>query len=151
VPHCFLKNHSISVSLGSSGSSSSLPTQCTSYTVNGDPTRLITYTSCIGCSSDTSPYIQAGWYRFVDAAGTKLATVPSSSGTCGTNYPGWYNGTFPSTSGSTTTGAVCVFYNNNLCSSSYTVTSVSVTNCNGYYVFYLTPMSSTSTRYCTSF
>jgi hypothetical protein len=44
----------------------------------------------------------------------------------------------------------CVNVNGFLCSSSYSI-QISVTNCNGYYVFYLQPTTSTSIRYCTSY
>ena len=137
-------------SSGSSGSSSGLPTQCSSYTINSDPTRLSTYTGCTSCVYDTSTWLPTGWYRFTDGAGTQLATVPSSTGMCGASYPGYYNGTYPSTAGSTTTGIVCPNVGGNLCGAGYFTASISVTNCNGYYVFYLTSTASTAARYCTT-
>ncbi|CAF3598512.1 unnamed protein product [Rotaria sp. Silwood1] len=137
-------------SSNSSSSSVSLPSQCTSYISNSDSTRLTTYKSCVNCFSDTSGSFTTGWYRFMNTAGTRLATTPSSYGSCGVSYPTWYNGTFPSTAGSTITGTVCVQWSGNLCYSPY-ITTISVTNCNGYYVFYLIPMTTTGIRYCTTY
>ncbi|CAF4094670.1 unnamed protein product [Rotaria sordida] len=138
------KKTSSSSSSDSSSSSVSLPSQCTSYIANSDSTRLTTYTSCINCFSDTSGTFTTGWYRFMNT-GTRLATTPPSYGSCGVSYPAWYNGTFPSTAGSSVTGTVCVQWSGNLCHSSY-ITTISVTNCNGYYVFYLIPMTTTGRR-----
>jgi hypothetical protein len=112
-----------------------LPTQCTIYTTNTDPTRLATFTDCTTCFYDTSPYFPVGWYRFVDPAGTQLVTTPPSTGSCGASYPAWYNGTYPSTSGSIISSTVCVHVTSVLCSPSYPI-SISITNCNGYYSFY---------------
>lgn len=117
---------------------------------NADSTRLTTFTGCTTCMYDTSSYFTAGWYRFIDTAGTRLATMPPNSGSCGASYPAWYNGTFPSTVGSTIISTVCAQVNGNLCSSSYPMTAY-VTNCSSFYVFYLSPTTTTSIRYCTTF
>jgi hypothetical protein len=90
------------------------------------------------------------WYRFTGGAGTQLATTPPSTGDCGASLPAWCNGTFPSTAGSTVSTIGCVNANGYLCSSAYSI-QISITNCNGYYVFYLQPTISTSIRYCTTF
>ncbi|CAF3659005.1 unnamed protein product [Rotaria sp. Silwood1] len=140
----------------SSSNSVNLPSQCTSYITNLDSIRLTTFTSCTGYS-----------------ASTRLATISASYGSCGASYPAWYNGTFPSTSGSSISGTVCAqngtlsstvgatsagtqcaSYSANLCPPSYSVSSVLATNCNGYYVFYFIPLicaccSSIYPRYCT--
>ncbi len=64
---------------------------------------------------------------------------------CGTTATGWYTGSYPSV-GSTTTGFVCYYGSSNLCNWS---NSIQVTNCNGYYVYYLSTTPSCSLRYCT--
>ncbi|CAF3736867.1 unnamed protein product [Rotaria socialis] len=131
-------------------SSTNLPTQCTSYTSIADTTRLTSYTSCVSCFWDISPYFIAGWYRFIAPGGTQMPAMPPSTGACGAAWPTWYNGTYPSTSGSTVSSAVCAQASGTLCHPSYYM-PVSITNCNGYYVFYLTPVSTTNIRYCASF
>ncbi len=119
--------------------------------VNSDPTRLISYTGTTGYGPyDSTGYFTTGWYRFTGGAGTQIATTPPSTGSCGAQLPVWCNGTYPTTSGSTISTMGCVNVNGFLCSSSYSI-QISVTNCNGYYVFYLQPTTSTSIRYCTSY
>ncbi|CAF1216635.1 unnamed protein product [Rotaria sp. Silwood1] len=73
----------------SSSNSVNLPSQCTSYITNLDSIRLTTFTSCTGCMLDTSPSFTTGWYRFIDPASTRLATMSASSGSCGASYPAW--------------------------------------------------------------
>jgi hypothetical protein len=65
---------------------------------------------------------------------------------CGTGSTGWYNGVYPSIPGQTVNGNTCFNWNGNTCNWS---TSIRVTNCNGYYVFYLVPPPVCSLRYCT--
>ena len=132
--------------LASTATSSSLPSQCTSYTTNTDFTRNVGYTGCCWCDS----VITAGWYRFSGAAGTQLITSPVTIYSCGTDYPGWFNGSLPTTAGATTSGFVCINYIGYICYIPYSITSILATNCGSFYVFYLTPMTACSTRYCTT-
>lgn len=147
-----IHNQSFSLRLDSGSSSNNLPTQCSNYVINGDPTRLISSFTCITCISycDNSVNLPAGWYRFIEGAGTRLATTPATSGACGASSPAYYNGTLPTTVGTTSMGTVCVNWSGNLCHPSYLINLVSVTLCNGYYVFYLTPPISCSIRFCTT-
>jgi hypothetical protein len=133
-----------------SSADTNLPSQCTSYTINADSTRSVTNTGCQNCISDTSAYLTAGWYRFTEGAGTRLLTTPPSTTMCGATYPGWFNGTLPTTVGATSTGSLCINYASNLCYVSWSSSPVSATNCNGFYVFYLTPILIGSSRYCTT-
>jgi hypothetical protein len=122
----------------------SLPYQCTSYSPNSDGTRNVGYV-CNNCYCDGI----SGWYRFTGSAGTCLVTFPVSTGYCGSYYTGWFNGTLPSISGATNIGTVCVNSGSDICYSTYSIRSVPVTNCNGFYVFYLTSFPYCYTRYCT--
>ena len=126
--------------------------QCTNYVTNGDPTRLVTAFTCMSCVNlcDNNINLPAGWYRFIEGAGSRLATVPPTTGACGASSPAYYNGTFPTTVGATTVGTVCVNWSGNLCHPSFLINSVSVTLCSGYFVFYLTPITTCSIRYCTT-
>jgi hypothetical protein len=121
-----------------------MPYQCTSYSTNSDSTRLSTY-YCSGCFCDGF----SGWYRFTGLSGSQLITFPVSSGYCGTSYPGWFNGTHPTTLYATNIGTVCVYAFGNICYPSYSVSVVPVTNCGSFYVYYLTSFSYCNTRYCT--
>jgi hypothetical protein len=52
---------------------------------------------------------------------------------CNTDATGYYTGSYPSTVGGTVTGTLCYTYNSPCQWSS----SLSVTDCNGYYVYYI--------------
>ena len=126
---------------------STLPSQCTSYTSNSDSTRNIA-TGTAGSLCDNT--LTAGWYRFTGAAGTRLATSSVSLDTCTTGNGGSYNGTLPSTSGATTFGTLCVNNNGYLCYAALSGSLIVVTNCGSYYVFFLSPITNCNSRYCTT-
>jgi len=124
-------------SLATISTSIRLPYQCSNYGSLTDFFRPATYTSAY-CACDS---IGPSWYRVSGAAGTRLATSPVSTGGCGTSYPAWYNGSLPTTIGTTTSGVACVNVNSNLCDLGYSNGIVLATNCNGFYVFYLPPLT----------
>ncbi|CAF1458998.1 unnamed protein product [Adineta steineri] len=132
-----------------SNTSVSLPIQCYAYSTLSDYSRNYQNGySCCYTPYDIISYMSAGWFRITSSAGTQLVTTAISTiGACGSSYPGYFNGTLPTTAGSMTTGNVC-FYTGVSCG--YSLSPISVINCNGYYVFYLIPTSSTSYRYCTT-
>ncbi|UJR33691.1 hypothetical protein I4U23_021120 [Adineta vaga] len=137
-----------SATCATTGSSSvSLPPQCTTYTTISEANRL---TTCTG-SYYTDCSWTAGWYRVTGGGATKLATVASSTNYCCTSYPGWFNGTLPTTSGATTIGMYCINYSGNLCYSPWSVSTVLVTNCDVFYVYYLPTITSCNSRYCTTY
>jgi hypothetical protein len=122
-----------------------MPYQCTSYSQNSDSSRLYTsYCSfCPPCDS------LSGWYRFMALSGSQLITFPVSSGYCGASYPGWFNGTHPTTLYATNIGTVCVYAGGNICAPAYSISVVPVTNCGSFYVYYLSLFPFCFTRYCT--
>lgn len=121
----------------------SLLVQCSSYVLNTDATRNVAYTANISC--DSSIFGSGQWVRFSGAAGTQIPTTVVPSYSCGTHATGYYTGVMPA-AGATTTGTVCYNWSGNSCNWS---NSISVTNCNGYYVYYLIDPSGCSFRYCT--
>lgn len=86
------------------------------------------------------------WIRFSGAAGTLLANCPVNIYHCGARSTGWYTGIYPSAAGDTTNGTVCYNWPGNTCVYS---NSISVTNCNGYYVYALINTPTCFLRYCT--
>ncbi len=122
-----------------------LPAQCTSYSLVNDSTRSAGNSGGVGCDLP-GPFNTTGWFRFSGAGGTILANCAVTANSCGTQSSGWYNGVYPSTAGDTINGTVCFNWIWGTCS--YTAT-VSVTNCNGYYVFYLGTPPQCNLRYCT--
>ena len=125
--------------------SSPLPAQCTSYVSNNDGTRHATYNTTT--FSDYEAFATTvTWVRFEEPAGTLLANCPILPEGCGAQFPGWYTGLYPSIAGDVTYGLVCYTSNTDLCFDS---SSVLITNCNGYYVFYLRDPPILDMRYCT--
>ncbi|CAF2041384.1 unnamed protein product [Rotaria magnacalcarata] len=125
--------------------SSSLPFQCSNYTTITDETRSPDYSGSSSCDNATFPNSPA-WFRFTGSGGTLLASCPIDEYRCGTDYPGWYSGIYPSLAGAVTSGSVCYNSNGNLC---YYTSSILITNCNGFYIYYLTQPSECNLRYCT--
>jgi len=89
--------------------------------------------------------LAAGWYRIQGAAGTMLADSVVPIYQCSTHATGYYTGTYPAI-GSTVSGTVCYYWSSNTCNWS---NSISVTNCNGYFVYYLIAPPVCNLRYCT--
>ncbi|CAF1646283.1 unnamed protein product, partial [Didymodactylos carnosus] len=122
-----------------------LPSQCSSYLAINDATTVYSY-YCSGCYTDCAKSV--AWYRVVGSSGTQLYDRAPNQGYCGTNYAAYYMGTSPTYYGQTVTGTVCTFYSTNVC---YWSTTISVTNCGTYYVYYLpqAPGCNNYVRYCT--
>jgi hypothetical protein len=122
-----------------------LPCQCSNYTLITDGTRNANYSGGTECDN-TGALASTGWYGFSGAAGTTLASSVVPSYQCDTQATGWYSGVYPSAAGNTTSGTVCYNWAGNNC---WMSNSISVTNCNGYYVFCLSPRTGCNYRYCT--
>ena len=75
-----------------------------------------------------------------------MATSAPEIYRCATYATGWYTGILPSTAGETVTGVVCFSWTSTICDFHNTV---SVTNCNGFYVYLLVSPSNCPLRYCT--
>jgi hypothetical protein len=128
--------------------STTTPPQCLNYTLNIDGTRNLGYTSTINLCDNVSPFnsITPVWIRFQDPAGTVVVNSPVPPNYCGTVATGWYAGQYPSVIYSTATSIACFYQTTNTCSS---CNSMSVTNCNSYFVFLLLEPQSCNYRYCT--
>ncbi|CAF1524902.1 unnamed protein product [Rotaria magnacalcarata] len=120
--------------------------QCSNYTLDTDASRLATY-SATTSSCDSTVFSTALWVRFTGGGATRLATSATLSNRCGTYYTGWLVSPLPSTSGTTVSSVVCFSWSTNICN---WVTTISVTNCNAFYVFQLpSPPVGCNSRYCT--
>ncbi|CAF1156564.1 unnamed protein product [Adineta steineri] len=126
--------------------SSALPPQCSTATIITDATRNAAYTVASSLCDQSSGLSGTNWYRFSSGAGTILANYVVPINQCGTQATGSYTGAYPSTIGSTSSGTVCYNWSGNSCMWS---NSISITNCNGYYVFYLSAPPVCNLRYCT--
>jgi len=135
----------ITTSITSTVTLTALPLQCTSYTLVNDSTRSAGNSGGGGCDIP-GPFDTPGWFRFASSGGYILANCPPPINSCGTQAGGWYSGVYPSTAGDSSNGTFCFNWVWGTCS--YPANG-SVTNCNGYYVFYLGPPPQCNLRYCT--
>jgi hypothetical protein len=118
---------------------------CTTYTNISDATRL-TYYQDGGTSCDDIVFPTVTWVRFIGGSGSLLANCPVPYRSCGATAPGWYSGQYPATIGGMATGTVCFNWGTNSCIYNSTI---QVINCNGFYVFELSPPPICDARYCT--
>ena len=123
-----------------------LPSQCSTYTTITDGTRRASNTVLASLCDNTIFTASPTWVRFSGAAGTQLSTTVVVINRCGTQATGAYTGTMPVSVGATTTGSVCYNWSSNSCNWS---NSISVTNCNSFYVYALIAPPGCSFRYCT--
>ncbi len=96
-------------------------------------------------SPDQSPdWGGPGWYRFTGPAGTTMPLDAPGQHACGTDAPGWLNGTLPSKDEGIVDRQVC-FEFFQPCTYS---TDIQVVNCGGFYLFNLPDAPQCSLRYC---
>ncbi|UJR34251.1 hypothetical protein I4U23_021655 [Adineta vaga] len=145
IPISMNQKSTQTTSATSTTTSVALPAQCSSYTMITDATRLATGGAptiiCDNILFTATPV----WIRFSGSAGTMLVNYAPTTYRCNTHAPGWYTGSLPAV-GSTVSGTVCYNWSGNTCNWS---NSISVTNCNGFYLYRLIAPPVCSLRYCT--
>ncbi|CAF3769860.1 unnamed protein product [Rotaria sp. Silwood1] len=134
--------------VGNGGVSDDPP--CSSYTVVNDPLRSIA-TSGIGGSCDNGPLFNTSiggrWIRFMGTGGSIIPMTSPGINHCGAYLAGWFNGTLPSMIETKISGNICFEGYISTCLFHF---SVSVVNCNSFYVYFLPPLSMCNARYCTT-
>lgn len=108
-----------------------------------DASRNVNNGGAYACDSG----LTAQWYRFVGGTGTQMPTSAPPVNSCGTQAPGWLNGTYPMIGEGIVTRQVCYSWKGNPCN---WVNNIQVSNCGAYYVFLLFPSPSCNLRYCGS-
>ena len=88
---------------------------------------------------------EAKWYRFTDAAGTRMPTSPVQVNYCGTHATGWLNGQHPMKEDGAVSRQVCFHWSGNVCRWSI---YIHVRNCGSFYVYHLGRTPGCSFRYC---
>jgi parallel beta-helix repeat protein len=121
------------------------PAECSSYTaVDWDANSIYQPYTTGDCSSGLTP----GWYRMT---GTYKA-IPTQRSyidmICNTHAPGFLDFSYPTAPGATTAGNICYHWNGNTCE--WYSAGIQVTNCAGYYVYYLTPSPVCTLHPCTT-
>ena len=133
--------------------SSLLPSECSNYDVLDEPWRKVSNVHRYnpkGVKCDGSGF--AGWKRFADSIGGKMAENCPKTSACGTNFPGWVkDGAHPTIVGQTTTVKICFLARiSGCCPDGKMQVSAEVTNCGFYYVYNLPRTPGCYLGYCSS-
>ena len=115
---------------------------CSNYTTLKDSNRVMTYNRSISYLCDAN---LNGWYRFNGEAGTQMADSCVNVYHCGTESPGWLNGTHPGLNDGAVRRQVCFSSFDNCCHHSNEIT---VQHCGGFYVYKLERQFQCNLRYC---
>jgi len=118
-----------------------LPDECLNYSELSDRKRSTTWQTQLAqewCDNENnlrrkSPdWSGRNWYRFVGEAGTKMPENQVAIEHCGTQYPGWLNGSHPENRKESVRRLVCFTHPTNDC---YLKTRIRITNCINYFVY----------------
>ena len=115
---------------------------CSNYTILNESNRAMTYNRSISYLCDAN---LNGWYRFNGEAGTQMADSCVNMYHCGTESPGWLNGTHPDLNDGAVKRQVCFSSFGNCC---YHSNEITVQHCGGFYVYKLERQSQCNLRYC---
>ena len=113
--------------------------------IKDDDGKWICYDDREGNSFSSAQWKGAGYYRFMEPAGTILAEQAPGANHCGTNVTGWLNGNHPNDNGIEVDMSVCFQRDEFNCSREY---KIRVTGCKGYYVYFLPNIIYGFGRYC---
>ena len=114
--------------------------RCTNYTVLSEPRRAQGNAQPPHNRNDSG--LVTGWYRFEGAAGDRMPEKCVLKYRCGTEHPGWLNGTHPTVADGVVTHTVCYSGYSDCC---WYSNVIKVKNCSSYYVYEL---HRTDFRYC---
>jgi len=90
-------------------------------------------------------YTGPGWYRFSGAAGTRIPTTRPNYYDCGTDAPGYINGSNPAVGDGIVTRQVCYYWSGSSCRWS---NNIRMANCGGFYLYELQDTPVCALRYC---
>lgn len=119
------------------------------YVTLSEPTRAAGYLTPKGHAKCDRKDLDAeeGWYRFSGSAGSRMAKRCVPVRRCGTNAPGWLDGSHPYEYEGVVNRTVCFNWKNDCC---HWKSEVKVRNCGSFYLYYLKrdPWGGCSYRYC---
>ncbi|CAH3115354.1 unnamed protein product, partial [Porites lobata] len=123
--------------------------ECLNYTFLNESNRARTfYSSSFSEKCDSS---LDGWYRFGGSAGDHMADSCIPRSHCGTDMPGWLNGSHPTVADGAVNRSVCFSaacpLPDRCC---YNSANITVRNCGGFFVYKLKrpPSCKNKARYC---
>ena len=93
----------------------------------------------------------SSWYRFAGAAGTQLSTSCVPMHRCGTEFPLWMDGEYPTEEEGRVRRRVCQSFSTGSTGSydcCHLKTAITVRKCSGFYVHKFSPPPWCSARYC---
>ena len=105
---------------------------CTNYTVLSEADRAQGNAESPHNKSDRD--LVTGWYRFQGAAGDRMPDKCVPRYRCGTEDPGWLNGSHPTVAEGVVTRQVCYTHYSDCC---WWINIIKVKNCSSYYVYEL--------------
>ena len=121
--------------------------ECSSYNELNDATRLDSFSGG-QATCDQWDGFQNGWYRFVGASGTQIATSAPPKNRCRTHATGWMQGQHPTVDEGAVTRKVCYHWGSNTCNWS---NDIKVRQCpGGFFVYELVKPPVCHLRYCTA-
>lgn len=117
------------------------------YTEIKEPRRSVLSVFKQGQSAICDRAFTWGWYRFDSYVGDKMPDYKIAEMRCGTIHPVWMKGTHPTFNEGTVDRTACInFYD--MMDGCFASLKMKVTNCNGFFVYYLGPTHSCSLAYC---
>jgi len=133
----------------------SLNQQCLNYFILSEDSRSNTFSYPVdlnlcdksGVSNSSPMWRGPGYYRFEEPAGTRIPESPPGKHHCGTGAPGWLNGKHPTEVGLEVEMEACFDWDSEMC---HRRTDITVTYCDGFYVYFLVEPSGCARRYCVS-
>ena len=141
---------------------SHLPNQCTEYMVLDEADRSVSaggcgYNGADQCCCDgeeeggtpSTGWQGPGYYRMLSPAGTMLPESSPGSGRCGTGGSGWLQEEHPREVGVEETMTVCFAVGDDY-GSCWEEVEITVTNCDGFFVYMLPDTVYCDMRYCAS-
>ncbi|XP_029184050.2 ZP domain-containing protein-like isoform X1 [Acropora millepora] len=118
---------------------------CVSYQELRDSHRSQFYTILPSDFPNCDKNLKSAWYRFRGKAGLNMPQKCVNLNSCGTHSPGWFEGSLPSVPGEISSGKACFNWIGDCC---YFVNSVRVKNCDGFFIYELSPTPLCDLQYC---
>ena len=119
------------------------PYECRYYKILKDGDRSVDYKVNKRICDDVLDF--NSWYRFMGAAGTQLSTSCVPEDRCGTTWPLWMDGEYPTEDEGRVKRWICETAVGSCC---YSKTEISVRTCDGFYVHKFSPPPDCPDRYC---
>ena len=116
--------------------------------IKDDDGNWIFYVDREGHDRKSAQWKGEGYYRLMEPAGIQLPEYTPGSEHCGTGATGWLNGSHPERSGEEVLRTVCFDGDRGNEHDCWEKQTITVTNCKGYYVYFLPDFIYGEGRYC---